>query len=1326
MAISFNARISTKTFSTSGNFIDETLRKNIEIFLNSSSVTDETIRKNMEIFLKDSTLIDETIKKNIEIYIVSSLQDEIIRKNIETFIGSFSSFSSESRIITKVLESKSKVESESRPIVFIQDPKTQYTAETKISSKAITYEPVENFDIMFDDIFTQKVGDESNLRNQIDAYCTILWKGTFDKRTRFGVAYSAQDTDGNSFLINKPIDLSLAKVLTLTPELKWSASSDPEVFLLRQTIKYDLEISKTFTMKKPIYSLKDISGTSIVVPSGILEYGKKYYWRIRSKDVDTETGKVIDYSEWTNIFSFEVVESIQSSIPQSTELYWDHPFLLPEGKNYYFWDTRNLSAKDINGNDIQYKPVIYQYQFHPTDNSVADFVAVKQGVTFYINHIAANPPIFISGNYDSQTHSVVLRVLISDSLARRYQLSNFQYLDRTNQEQTWKTIPDAQILGEKRDLKSDVFDASSRGLCVWDASGDPDQFINQDLVYNIRVLREPLHRNNNFYYLVEYVTELYNIIQSDMIDFGEFWGLNYNQDNFPNLLDVDRSKTHDYSDIRFFNHGWNRIQVEVVYPDLNLIKLFDTEGIDLAGDIEISDNSASLQYSIFSEIETIEKKSSTLFNKTFNITNIVKKIYEDSIYNLPFHIFVEINYGNYNENNWGESNASLEYSDAIIDSNLYERNKESDSYKSLTLNSIRDFGSFVYSDSDILGAKNNIKFNGINLKSTTDINIIMPNWIPDTIQIRVRLAFIESGEFSFGLKRPITSSISSSFDYLTSNPSAELSITLNSPYGSNSFDVLNFKYRIRGMPSKFSSGSPGSWSNYLESTKIFDSKRFGSAPADKDTYLSTKDIYLSSIYEDIEDTDAIVIKISILDQDDNILDEFLSVDNNEEDAIFQNNNNDNFWRNFDLLNDWDYKSKLRVKLKKNYHAIYNKTSIFYKIEAIANNVYYLITFDELYKKPLQLIIPDNTIVKSNIIKEFEQTNEFQKPIFIWSQTRSRIDGNLFIDLKHSYYIESIEIDFTSYPNEKFILSYFNPDINKEINILISNMGISSKVIINNTRILASRINIYMKSTNIIAMKSPKVYGYKISPEEVDVSKFVFVDTEVTDIVMNNFIIDVEKDKGEIHDPLEEFGIDLPKYTTYRDRYPPIRVSLFRDINGTQLLYSKIQESFNFVFTNIELFKNDITNIILDIKNIKETFYEFTYRDIELLEEKIDTDEYYVGCRAYDFLEYSIWSEFATTRPANVHKLLWNIAGLNIKPTQKMHFRCRATISSPTVDMTTPVMGFLDFANKAQFNIMAETDVLSAISQQLDLYMNELQEMINGRIDPSQNTLNFTW
>jgi hypothetical protein len=74
----------------------------------------------------------------------------------------------------------------------------------------------------------------------------------------------------------------------------------------------------------------------------------------------------------------------------------------------------------------------------------------------------------------------------------------------------------------------------------------------------------------------------------------------------------------------------------------------------------------------------------------------------------------------------------------------------------------------------------------------------------------------------------------------------------------------------------------------------------------------------------------------------------------------------------------------------------------------------------------------------------------------------------------------------------------------------------------------------------------------------------------------------------------------------------------------------------------------------------------------------------------------------------------------------MLFRCRATISSASTEMSTPVMGFIDFAGTNLQKIEAELDVTDLLKQQLQKIKTEFQGMINNRIDPENPNLNFSW
>lgn len=1341
---------------------DASIDKTQEILVRES-ILNRLVDKTQEILVAKKSLPNETIEKTQELFVVKgSPQDATITKTQELLIRKLESIGPiQARIVVNTIVSQLEVEERARVITFIKDPRKDLFSDIKVSAKSIREKFVENFDIIFDNIFNQKVDAESEEKNQFDSFCTVLWVGAFDKLTRFGMAFGQLDGDGNTFNTDKPVDLSLPKTTNINPTLQWSRPGDPDksnnVF---HSLIYELEVADNFRMRKPIY----VANVTPFLPADLtiqhiipidLEVNKTYYWRVRAIDRDLElasdpytaqfakqiysTG--IDMSDWTNIFSFKVVEDILDLIPSIAEVDWNHPFLLPPGQEFYFWDVRNLQSVDSFRKPIRYRPVVYQYSFGNGINDVATRLdGVQTGIEFFINHFAANPPIFISSQYDSQTHNVVFRVLISDSLSRRYQLSDFAYLDRKTPQGQFITIPDAQILGKKKDLQSDILNTTNMGLFTWDRAADSDVLFDQELVYNPRVLSEPKHRNNNFYYLIENLTtdKLYNIITTNFLDFGAFWGNFFDESSFPRLKNTIQFEGHDFVDIRFMSHGWKRIQIEVLYPGSDVIQVFDTSNFS---DPSIGDFLAALniQSSLilsdslnFSNIKFATFEERTTSEKVFDITEAVSEIINSPSYpelNEKFHIFVEVNWGP-SSHSWGILQLSPDYNDSFNDTNIIKYSSIDDSGdKSLLLNSHVDHTRFYFTNLEVMGnEKGKIPIAGIVYDSKFKAKIILPDWVPNNIEYRVRLMHIPSpaileANCLFPVNPEDLDEALIDVGYMS-----EMGIILNPPYGVDDFDVLRFEYRIRGIPNLESEF--GDWSRKLTGIKFADTEKLDIMDDDATfTNLCTypKLLNFSSIYSPVA---AQIIVFNGVD----IYDSFLSVDDNGDNVIFENDNKNRNWRPFTQLFDWDYKSNIRVKLRKNYFALHDVTSFEYTINLIEpDSTVTFIDHIELNNAIFDRVIqPKNENITSAIIKDFENENVDNEPLITWFQTRTKHTGRLIVDLVNTYFIQEIEFDFISFPDEMLRIEYHNPD-DDTIKLMgsTSGGGLYGKIVSNNLNITADRIEITVISERPVTMKLPKLMGYRLAPEDLNLNELVFVDTEITDIVMQNWSAGTELDAGIVVDPNVEFELPegspvLGKYTTYRDKLNPIRVSLYRDNQAKQLLHVKNGREFNLIFTNIELFQNNVTNIVLDFRDIEETFYELRYSDVELLESKINTADFFVAVRAFDGIEYSHWSEFAKTRPANIHTLLWNISGSDIEATEKMLFRCRATISSASTEMSTPVMGFIDFAGTNLQKIEAELDVTDLLKQQLQKIKTEFQGMINNRIDPENPNLNFSW
>ena len=477
----FDIRVIARDIHIEESLTPEVIDKTIEIEQINTFLQTVVVDKVAELLVVLKGLTDVEVMKAIEILVSGQLQGIEISKTVESLFYNLPDFSDEqARQIIQILEPIDGIEEQSRSVVFLKDPTVVFEQESPITSRVVSYTQTENFQVVYADIYKQRIGSQINIKNQVDAFCTILWQGSFDNFTRFAVAFT-KDPPGASQII--PIDLSLPKTTSLRPLLSWN---EPIHFDSDQSIKYDIQIATNFSMRRPIYEKSNIEITEDTIDFD-LSIGT-YYWRVRSKDYYNDD--LIDIGEWTNVYSFQIVESLFTQIPSQSEITWDHSFLLPFGKNYYFWDTRNLTSCDTDGNEIAYRPVVIRYVFNSTRTEVISSDS-DIGLSFYVNHFAANPPVFLSAVYDHQSHNVIVRVQIHDSLGRLYQLSDFQYLNKGKDGTDWEDIDPARIIGQKTDLSSAIIPYTNRGLITWQASADPDEQYDQDIYYNVRFLNSP-------------------------------------------------------------------------------------------------------------------------------------------------------------------------------------------------------------------------------------------------------------------------------------------------------------------------------------------------------------------------------------------------------------------------------------------------------------------------------------------------------------------------------------------------------------------------------------------------------------------------------------------------------------------------------------------------------------------------------------------------------------------------------------------------------------------------------------------------------------------
>ena len=1304
---------------------DVFISRSVENRLRNTNLLEAGISRSAEGEIIGGFIREEEISRSAESMFIQSIQETEISRSVEDDVQYFyQEFTSDIfRFMANITWPQSEVNELCRAITYIEDPIVSLSEEIRIRAVPTASEPTRDFEVKFSDLYSQKVGLQVDARNQFDAFCTLVWVGTFDNNTRFAVCY--RDHIGGSAI---PIDESLPKTISLTPTFSWSSAYDanqpPD-----QVLRYDLQIAEHFTMKTLLHEELDISGSSFVCPV-TLEVGKTYYWRMRTKDYATLGGmRLLDTSDWTNVYSFEVASNIITTIPATSSLTWDHPFLLGERQRYYFWDTRNMSPIDP---DV-YIPVVYKYQFNSERTEVIGDVAAVDGSSFSINHLSANPPMFLSAVLDEQTSRVAIQIQINDTMGRLYQVNDFYYLDNVEGVFVWLPIQDSRIVGKKSDLRSQIAHTTNRLLISWNGSADPDVQIDQDMLYNLRFLNEPRHRNNNFYWQLEYLdsSDLYNILTTYHVDFGTYWGTIYYNNDLPIIEDM--TQFEDYSkDIRFFNQGWTQLQIEVRDKATFVVTTYDTGAISFNHNLcQFTENTAVVSHSDYSDTETIEPVSQNNFYKLYDITDIVRSVYGRDSMTIPFHIYCELRWdqptpavwgetswgsGSWGERSWGADSPSDDFADPYLDSHIIN-----DGENNIYLNTIKDFKYFTcmndFDDPDT------IQFNGITHMLVDRQRIIMkvPVWVDDEIEVRIRLVSIDSGEYKFSLYKGFEDTPSKRETQLTVNPSAEISLSL--PGNVEAYDC-EFRYRGLDLVSGWST-----WTRFITRIPIISNR----------PYVYGDDIVMKTAehkpdYDDIKTWRSAILYFGIYNSSRTAIEYsyFSGVDYDDTNIIFEASQNDKYFEPISgLIPDWDLQSRFRVKVIGWDTTFPTHRYKFGIVDSLEDGwEARMIVFEDLAVLDyVYSIARDHNEISSDDIRDFDNCNvDSNIPLFEWSKIRTQNNGDITFDLRNDYTVEEIEFDFYQYPDKLFQCFIYDTVYSKWKKVAHFNNGLYFKFLMRSHYLRISKVRIVFESSSPVLMKVPRVMGYRLAPETVDPDSFTFVDTEETDIVMQDWSpIEVELDPGEIIDPADYGYPDLPKFAKLREGHRKARVSLFRDPDGFTLLYAKSGlKEFEIIFTSYELYSNDVTNIVLDWKSIEETFYELTYENIDRLEQKLQGADYWVACRGSDGMEFSPWSEFAKRVPANVHTFLWDITGMSIKPTKHMYIKCKATLSSPTVKMSSPVLGFTTNSNNEIVLLEAERESISTFRSMLEEQANELQEMIDDRIDPTTTQLPIAW
>lgn len=657
---SFTFRIGSNVHNSTTSTI--TFRRGLEYDI-KEGIKQNTFRRGLEYDVVKG-VESKSFTRGLEYDIAGSIQSVSFRRGIEYDIQELPNFeSNQARFLQKVIEPIKEVRVQSREIVFTFNPRMKYKELIRVGSRIVKPIATTGLTMLFSafDYLNQKINDEKEFTQQVDASAQFNWTGSFDSNDRFGVGY----TRNNEFF---PIQKSLPITKLLSPILDWSPIFNPES--PEQYIEYIIQLSDTFTMRKLILETITTQSSISLSNFGItLEYNKTYYWRIKSRD--HWNGKILDESDWTNIFHFTVQEEIIDVNPLNvSELDWNNPFLLPPNTTNYIWNTSNLLPYDLN--DINkvpyiYEFVIYWYRFI-SGQSQPSLQATRKSSEFKIKHSAANPPIFLSAVYDEQNHHIVFKVQINDSLGRKYQIKDFEYLNIDDGIQNqWTKIDDHRILGLKTNLNS-VPISNDRGIISWDGSYDADHPNYQDIDYNLRVLKEPVNRNNDFYYILQAIDEddVIDVLEVNSSYFGSFWNTKFKENNLPKfvdnltgieyrLLDDYESKTLDnnYGDDIFFSYPFRFVS--------------KTIHINLKYSYSIKDIKFELNEDMMKEKVII---TATFYNNGLEVLKYSDYEVTQKLIDFPFSLEVDRVTLIFNSKQYPKLNSLNIYSDKLIDTNI--------------------------------------------------------------------------------------------------------------------------------------------------------------------------------------------------------------------------------------------------------------------------------------------------------------------------------------------------------------------------------------------------------------------------------------------------------------------------------------------------------------------------------------------------------------------------------------------------------------------------------------------------------------------------------
>ena len=1261
--------------------VEHQVRKSFEVL---------EFQRTLEWLSKQSTE-DISWYRTTEHKIAGSLSNIEWDRTIEYMAYGLQSFASgQARNIIKTISSADSVRTISRDLIFLKNPKFTYEYDIRTSVNAKTVRAGEGFSVVLENSggsssqnLLQKVENQAQPTQQIDACVQFNWTGTFNKDSRFGVGFRQ---NGGTI---KAIDLALPIVTSPNPTLSWSGIYNPES---DQQIEYRLQLSSDIRFKRIIKDVT-LSGTSYVVQNGISSYGT-YYWRVKSYDKFNSV--YLNESEWSNIFEFEYKETKISVVPSEFTISWESQFLLPEGQQHYLFNTKNLPSRDSNGNFFNYEFCVIYYQFNESRTAVSSPIPSSNSSQFIIDHRSANPPMFLSSTYDEQTHHVAMNVMIDDSMGRIYRLKDFYYLDRINPNNEWVYIDDFRIVGQKDNLNSRP-NFYNRGLITWGASADPDLLIDQDLDYNVRILGESEHKNNDFFYFIEDLESEnpIDILSLEKDDFGPWWNKPFGLDDLPRIIpkttldenfDIECAPILTESNTNQVLLGIrNGIHEGIVVP-------LDSSNIHFFEYLRGFEPSSVISSGVLSTEYDSVLNGGKLFDLRKAVYSLLPELKSGDVFHLDVMVCHE-----------GESVPVSRFSTLF--------NPEMFFYREEVVDWIP------------------ISTHGITWSSVwSKLFLFLPSseYGEETINVIIKMAIFGEGSYLGRSFQWVKANQGEMFDESLAKKYLRPAIHHSGIYNALVYYGKSTTYLLRHK--LVSSSGISEWSeiskNYaIPSYTTSNAPKIWKSPAFYffETNLNTPDLFY--LKADIQNL-------------------YLVVENSGLYYKFQVEEN-GVWKDLEdqFSGECIYQKWVRLVLDTTNPACSTydpQTGIFLfavKVGTSGSVIYAADTGEGTGSS--RVIVQGSNFYSSNIStyggdgllsyredgsKDLIKTNRIES---------ANSNTGLDIFLKNTYYVESFTIRYSIIPTGFTKIACWNNNNKVAEYKYISSVELVEFPI----RDYCSKITVEIESYSGFSVSDISVMAYSLVPKSYPIQKnrLRFINSEETDIVMKNLLIDIsgyydhvglpypwEKYIVDPSEIMEDQDVELQKITKYGMllRY---RISLFRDEEALELLYSKVSPATKEIeLTNVELYLEKVTNVVLDAKNIKPTFYELTYANIKMIEEKIGSSDYWIACRSKDYwfngvssvpIQYSNWSAFAKQKNTNIYTIFWNIRGMSIDPSSHLYIKCVAVLSSSGEDVEMPIFGFLPKANIDLRKAIVENTSNLALKYQADKKVLEMEKNI---------------